>query len=170
MEPLTWGFIGTLIGTIVGASASIFTTYINAKNSSKIQENIHNYTRKEKFREFQRNNYLKLQDTIHKSIRLITLLHLEDLKNYRRTGEWQKTLLNSENDHNSLIAIRDLSIQTERVENEKLRKKLKDLRKKLTQVNNTECKIESENIMFELADNDINQIMEEIGTELRNYY
>src|SRR5690606_15398929 len=124
----TWGFIGTLIGTVVGASASIFTTYINAKNSSKIQKEIQNYTRNEKFRNFQRSNYLKLQDTIPRSIRLITLLHFEDLKNYKRTGEWQKTLLNSENDHNLMIAIRHLSIQTERVENETLRKKLKKLR------------------------------------------
>lgn len=52
MEPLTWGFIGTLIGAIVGASASIFTTYINARNSSKIQENIEALKEKKYFEDF----------------------------------------------------------------------------------------------------------------------
>ena len=65
MEPLTWAFIGTILGTIVGASSSIITTVITAKNSSKIQRELDKYTREENFREFQRNNYLKLQDQIN---------------------------------------------------------------------------------------------------------
>ena len=32
MESLTWGFIGTIIGAIVGAGSSIATTIINSNN------------------------------------------------------------------------------------------------------------------------------------------
>lgn len=171
MEPLTWAFIGTLIGTIIGASTSIFTTYINVRSSARIQEKINKYTRDENFREFQRNNYLELQDTIHKSIRYVSLINLEDLKNYKKTGKWQNSfLLNPENDINSMISIRDLSFKTERVENESLRNKLKKLIEKLKKVNNTSSELESKIILFELASNDINEIMEEIGIELRKTF
>ena len=64
MNPESWGFIGTLIGAIVGASASILTTKINSKNAIKIQEEIERNTRKERFRNFQRDNILELQETL----------------------------------------------------------------------------------------------------------
>ncbi|OXA93799.1 hypothetical protein [Flavobacterium hercynium] len=61
MDPLTWGFIGTLIGTVVGASATILTTIINTRNVSRKQNKLEIYKRQEIFREFQRDNYLKIQ-------------------------------------------------------------------------------------------------------------
>ena len=170
MEPLTWAIIGTFVGTIVGASASILTTYLNVQNSSKIQEKIEHYKRQEISREFQRNNYLEIQNTVHKSLRLATLLHFEDLKNYKKTGEWQKSLLNSENDYNLMISIRDLSMLSERVENIELRKELKSLINKISKLNNTSSKSESDEIIFELAPDKIDFIMEKIGTELRKNY
>ena len=85
MEPLTWGFIGTLVGTLVGAAASIITTHINARNAIKIQNDLENYKRQEIFREFQRDNYLKLQETFLKALRLVSLLHLEEIKKYKKT-------------------------------------------------------------------------------------
>jgi len=170
MEPLTWGFIGTLVGTIVGASASIVTTIINARNSSKIQIDLEKYKRQGIFREFQRDNYLKLQETFHKTLRLVALLHLEEIKNYNESGKWQKTKLNSENDRNLMIAFRDLSLYEERIQNDQLREELKSLRKKMSNVFLTSSKSESDEIMFDLMKNDFDRIMTNLGTELRNNY
>jgi len=170
MNPVTWGFIGTLIGTIVGASASIITTIIIARNSTKNQNNLEKYKRQENFREFQRDNYLKLQETFPKVLRLAGLLHLEDIKNYDENGEWQKSLLNSENDNNLMIELRDLSIYLERIQNENLREELKKFRNKISSVSRTSNKSESNDIMADLVKNDYDRIMTNLGTELRNNY
>ena len=170
MEPLTWGFIGTLVGTVVGASASIITKIINARNSSKIQNDLEKYKREEIFREFQRDNYLKLQEIFHKALRLVSLLHLEEIKSFNETGKWQKTQLNSESDKNLMIALRDLSFYEERIENDPLREELKSLRKKISSVSRTSNKSESDNIMLDLMKNDFDRIMTNLGTELRKNY
>ncbi|MFI2743380.1 hypothetical protein ACG2LH_11620 [Zhouia sp. PK063] len=170
MEPLTWGFIGTLVGTVVGASASIITTHINARNSIKIQNDLENYKRQEIFREFQRDNYLKLQETFHKALRLVSLLHLEDIKKYKETGKWQQTILNSENDKNLMIALRDLSFYEERIESDQLRNEFKGLRKKISSVSRTSSQDESDAIMMDLMKNDFDRIMTDLGTELRKNY
>ena len=170
MEPLTWGFIGTLVGTVVGASASIITTIINARNSSKIQNDLEKYKRQETFREFQRDNYLKLQEIFHKALRLVSLLHVEEIKNFNETGKWQKTILNSENDRNLMIALRDLSFYEERIENDQLREELKSLRKKISSVSRTSSKSESDKIMLDLMKNDFDRIMTNLGIELRKNY
>lgn len=87
MDPLTWGFIGTLIGTVVGASASIFTTIINARTVSKNQNKLEIYKREEIFREFQRDNYLKIQESTYKAHRLVSLLHVQDMQNLKDSGQ-----------------------------------------------------------------------------------
>ncbi len=87
MDPLTWGFIGTIIGAMVGASASIITTLINVQNSIKNQTNLEKYKRQEVFREFQRNNYLKIQEIFPSALRFAFKLHSIDVKNYYKNGE-----------------------------------------------------------------------------------
>lgn len=169
MDPLTWGFVGTLIGTIVGASASIFTTIINTINSNKNLSDLEKFKRLEFFREFQRNNYLKLQEILFKAIRLVAILNLEDIKNYTITGEWQKSKLDSESDMDLMITLRDLSIYSERIQSEDMREELKNIKFKMTRVLMTSNKDESDKYMIDLA-NEFENIMTRIGTELRKNY
>lgn len=170
MNPLTWGFLGTLIGTIVGASASILTTLINSRNHSKNIRNLEIYKRQEIFREFQRDNYLKIQETIYKTFRLATLLHLEDIENLKKTGMWQKSLLNSKNDNGLMIALKDLSIYLERIQNDDAREELRTLIEKISSTSKTSSKTESEAIMFDIATNHFDKTMANLGIELRKNY
>jgi hypothetical protein len=170
MNPLIWGLIGTIIGSIVGASASIITTIINARNSNRNQSNIEKYKRQEIFREFQRDNYLKLQEVFNDAYRLVTLLYLEDFENYKKNGEWQKELLNPENDVNFLIVFRNISIYLERIENNELREELKNLVKKMKSTSMTSSLSESEAILLDLAKNDFDKAIASLGKELRNNY
>ncbi|CAM1366433.1 conserved hypothetical protein [Tenacibaculum litoreum] len=170
MEPATWGFIGTIVGTIVGALASIYTTYLNGKNTASIQNKSETFKREELFREFQRDNYLKLQEIIPKIIRLINLLLLEDKENYQKTREWQKASVNSENDNNLMNQLRELSIYTERVDNTDLREELKKIKTKAGKVLMTSSWSESDLIMSDLIKNDYDRIMENLGIELRKNY
>ena len=63
--------ISGFIVTLIGASVSIFTTYLNNRNSVNIQMGNESFKRAELFREFQRDNLLKLQEKMSASMRLV---------------------------------------------------------------------------------------------------
>ncbi len=128
MSPESWGFIGTLVGAFVGASVSILTTKLNSSNAIQIQKNMDESLRKERYREFQRNNLLELQENLTLGIRLITRVHLEDLNNFKKTNSWRTSLLPDELDRDVGNFFRELSIKTERVDNNELRAEIINLR------------------------------------------
>lgn len=135
MEPLTWAFIGTIIGTAVGAAASIFTTMITASNSRKLQESAASIERSEKAREFQRNNLLELQEALSVGMRLTWRAHLFDTKQPQKSNESDRTaLLPEELNQQIFNSNRQLSILTERVINDQLRESIRDLRESMTKV------------------------------------
>lgn len=169
MDPLTWGFIGTLIGTVVGASASIVTTIINSRNVSKNQNKLEIYKRQEIFREFQRDNYLKIQENIYKALGIINLMHIQGMQKLDDTGEWHEESPNSENYNELMAVIRDLMMYLERIENEKLRGEIRVILGKMTTVSSTSGWRQSIDLLAQItfAANDAMKIL---GTELRNNY
>lgn len=169
MDPLTWGFIGTLIGTVVGASASIFTTIINARTVSKNQNKLEIYKRQEIFREFQRDNYLKIQESTYKANRLVTLLHVQDMQNLKDSGQWQQGILNAENSNELLHTVEDLTMYLERIQNEKVREEIRNLTGKMFKVSDTFDLKQSNELLAEI-NLDISKAMKILGTELRNNY
>lgn len=135
MEPSTWAFIGTVIGTIVGASASIVTTMITAANARKLQQGAASLERSEKAREFQKNNLLELQVASSVGMRLTARAHLFDTKQFHKGRETGRTALLPEDLNQELHnSNRELSIFTERVVNDPLRESIKHLRQKMTEV------------------------------------
>lgn len=169
MDPLTWGFIGTLIGTVVGASASILTTIINTRNVSRNQNKIEIYKRQEIFREFQRDNYLKIQEDIYKALAIINLMHIQGLKNFEDTGKWHDESPNSENYNELMAVLRDLMMYLERIENEKLRGEVRVILGKMTTVSSTSGWRESIDLLAQITFA-VNDVMKILGTELRNNY
>jgi hypothetical protein len=169
MNSAIWAFIGTFIGAILVTVSSVITTLISTRNSTKNHTILEKYKRDELFREFQRNNYLELQDILSKTLRLVSLFFLEDIKNHKITGEWQKSLVDNELDTNLMISFRDLSILSERVQNDNLRAKLKQVIMKMGKVSKTESLFESKKMMTEL-NNDFGNIMNDLGIELRKSY
>jgi hypothetical protein len=169
MDPLTWGFIGTLVGTVVGASASILTTIINTKNVSRNQNRLEIYKRQEIFREFQRHNYLKIQESTYKAHRLVSLLYVEDLQNLKDSGQWQQGILNAENSNELLFTVQDVMMYLERIQNEKVREEIRNLTGKILRVSHTSDLKESNQLLTEIQ-LDISSAMKILGTELRNNY
>lgn len=127
MISLISGFIGTLIG----ASVSIFTTYLNNRNSVNIQMGNESFKRAELFREFQRDNLLKLQEIMSASMRLVGRAHFEDLKSFKETNNWQSNLLDPDLDKDINESFRELSINAERIDNNELRNEVKRLKEQM---------------------------------------
>lgn len=86
MEPAIWGFVGTLIG----AAASIITTVITSRNQVQLQKEYDLLERQERAQVFQRENLLKIQDTLQDALRFYGQAYLEFLKVYRRDGKWEE--------------------------------------------------------------------------------
>lgn len=169
MNPESWGFIGTLVGAAVGATASILTTRINSKNAVRIQQDLEQNKRNERFREFQRDNLIKLQDEIANCINLMVKAHIEDLEYFKNNNDWQSTALSEELNKQLTQAIRQFSIIIERIDDDRLRGKLYDFRKSINK------SLVSKNYDKSLSNiNDIsksfNGLMQEIGEELRKNY
>jgi gas vesicle protein len=169
MDSITLGFIGTLIGTIVGVSASIITTVINNKNAIRIQDKIEKNNREERFSQFQRDNFFQLQEKLTYAMRLIAKAYVEDLKNFKETNNWISSNLTPDLNNEIADCFREISILIERIGDEKLRIEIALFRRKMT-----ECLIAQS---FESANEEMAELtrmfdekMPKLGTALRNNY
>ncbi len=170
MEPVTWGFIGAIVGTIVGASASIITTLITGRYSRKLQQDAISHERSERAREFQRNNLLELQDVLSSHMRLVTRAHLEDIKSFRDSpNESQRPLLSDELDQELSLSNRRLTILTERVADDSLRESIKALSSEMFSVIIAKSESESNEAIQNLASM-FKNTMESLGFVLRASY
>ena len=169
MEPATWGFIGTLVGTIVGASASIFATYLNSRANVNIQKNTEKFKRAELFREFQRDNLLKLQDEFSVGMRLFGKAYLETTDYFKKYGSLQDFRLSNEVDVSLNSMSQNLVKLTERVDNQIVREKIIDIRKEMSSVVVSAFEFENHDYLKNLS-NKYEVLMTEIGIELRNNY
>lgn len=169
MEPASWGFIGTITGTIVGATASIYATYLNGKNIANNQKSTENFQREELFREFQRDNLLKLQDEFSVGMRLIGRTYVESLKNYKKNNDWNSFELSEEVNIGLGNTFGILLKLTERVSNDQLRKKIIEMRKDMSSFIVDVSVVENNGFLRKLSDK-FELLMIEIGIELRNNY
>ena len=169
MNPESWGFIGTLVGAIVGASASILTTKINSKNAIRIQEQTEKNARKERFRNFQRDNLLELQEVLSSTFRLITKAHWQDLKNYKNGTNWTESKLSPELDNEIADSFRELSINTERIDKDELRNEISKLRRKMTECLTADSYESGQGKLISLIEK-FDSVMPKSGKELRSNY
>ena len=168
MEPVTWGFIGTIVGTISGASASILTTVITERNLRHIKRDEALFAREEKAKEFQFSNLLKLQDVLSSTMRLIARAHMEDREHFRqRHSPSDVSMLSEELDNELLMSSKELSILSERIADDELRENIKLLRTKMTSVVVAES-AEDSGAAFKSLSYAFDESMAEIGMVLRN--
>jgi len=123
MEPAIWGFVGT----IIGAAASIITTVITNRNQFQLQKENDSLKRQERARAFQRDNLLKIQDTLQDALRFSGQAYLEFLKAYKKDGKWGKVYLPGELDESIRLTNSRFVVLVERVSDEALRSELKTL-------------------------------------------
>jgi gas vesicle protein len=169
MDAALWGFIGTLAGAVVGATASISTTAISSRNASRLQQNSNYLERIERARAFQRDNLLELQDTLQDCMRLMGRAHHEDVVAYRESGHWGKSMLSDEVNQNTLLSNRKLAMLTERVSDNELRSELKKFSNNSSNLLFAKSEIESDESL-KIASSEFSSIMEKLGEVLRKNY
>ncbi|MGE6780038.1 hypothetical protein ACQKFL_20565 [Vreelandella titanicae] len=170
MEPVTWGFIGTIVGTVAGASASILTTVIAERNRRSIRRDEATYAREERAREFQCKNLLKVQDVLSSTMRLVAKAHLEDMQHYsNRQTESDPAMLSGDLDNEIRLSNKKLSILSERIADDLLRENIKLLRAKMTAVLVAKNPAESEGAL-EILSYAFDESMAKIGIVLRNTF
>jgi hypothetical protein len=137
MDAGIWG----IIGVVIGAASSIVTTVMVARNDSR-----------ERSKEFQRNNLIKLQTSLTELMRLTArACHKDDV------------------DQESMIANENLSIITQRIADQSLRESVHSLHNKIGDV----VLLETEglnNEKFISAATLFNKVMLSVGVALRSLY
>jgi len=170
MNPELWGFLGAILGTIVGAGASIVTTIISGRHSRKLQEQSDSFLRKERARTFQRENLLEIQESLACYMRLIGRAHLEDAAFFRQNpGSTSRPRLSSELNEEILVSTRRLMLLTERIENDGIRNEIKNFRSSADKVFDAKSVSEGERILFG-STHTFQTLMSDIGTVLRRLY
>ena len=137
MDAGIWG----IIGVVIGAASSIVTTVMVARNDSR-----------ERSKEFQRNNLIKLQTSLTELMRLTARACRKD-----------------DVDQESMIANENLSIITQRIADQSLRESVHSLHKKMADV----VVLETEglnNEKFVSAATLFKKVMLSVGVALRSLY
>ena len=169
MEPATWGAIGALIGTVVGAAASVVTAYIATRHAASLQAADDQARRRDQGRAFQRNTLLALQEALSDLLRLETRCHLEDRHAFRSSGIWGKNSVGETLSEENRLARRWAMILKERVADDALRVALDGFCGQLTQVSLVDSEAEAVTL-FERNMRQATPMMEHIGRTLRAQY
>lgn len=165
MESAVWG----LIGTLVGAIASIATTWISSRNASFMQNSAAQLEREEQHRSFQRDTCVELQDALLDLLRLSTRAHLEEKKAFAQTGAWGKQELSDEVNVAERLAITRVVILKERVSDDALRSDISSLLERLTRLALARSRSEAADLEGTISLNGP-AVMEHIGQVLRGQF
>lgn len=165
MEAALWGFLGTL----VGAGASIATSWINNRDETVRQQQADSLERIERARAFQRDNLLKLQQTLQDAMRFCARVLHEDRIAFRQSGEWGKALLSEEVSEGSRENNAKLMALTERVANDAVRAAVKSLQARLATYHTARSEAQAESVFNDATDAYLS-LTERIGESLRSLY
>lgn len=165
MDAAAWGFIGTLLGAL----ASLGGTWLTARNANLLHTAALKIEKDEKFRIFQRDTLIALQDALHDLLRLIARGHHEDTLAFHKTGEWGKVFLSNEVSDGQMLARRHMLILVERIADNNLRLRVKQLNAALTDVSLART-LETANQQWDIASMQGLETLELIGEALRAQY
>lgn len=115
-----WG----LLGTAVGAAASIGTTWLTNAHAAKLESQKAREIRAETARAFQRQTLLELQEAVHILARKATESFLYDRVRHSEGNEWGSVPIPDELDASLMESFRTVGILNQRVSNEVLRNKV----------------------------------------------
>lgn len=165
VDAAAWG----LIGTIVGALASIATTRLSINSSNKLQQEKARAERQERANAFQRETLLELQEAVHDALRLAHRAYIEDCESLRNGVAWSKAMLSDELNENIRLASRKVSILVERIADDGVRLQVKTLMKIANQATLATCEADAR-VQLERCGSEANQVFETLGTSLRIHY
>ncbi|MYN25069.1 hypothetical protein [Duganella levis] len=169
MEPITWTFLGTLGGAVVGAVTSIATTTINSRNVASLQLVKVNDEREERRRTFQRETILEVQDCFYDLLRLATRLYLADLIAFKASQNWGLSKIDADLDEGFRLQNQKLSCLLERIFDEDLRNQLRSLHRNVSSIATANSREEAEAI-DQSSSAEFRQTMTALGAVLRSNY
>jgi hypothetical protein len=165
VDAAVWG----LLGTLVGALASMGTTWLAGRSSQALQQESAREERAERANSFQRQTLLELQEAIHDALRLIHRAHIEDRQARQSDQVWGRNVLSEEVDEGIRLAQRRVSILVERLESDDLRLQVKSLMSAATRVLLASNQNEANHLLIETTSIATNAL-EAIGSVLRRHY
>jgi hypothetical protein len=158
-----------LLGGLIGACASVGTTFLNTRHAINLQSSADAIERQEKARAFQRDNLLACQEQMQVVGRLTAKAFHEDAMALQSGIAWQKHRINPELDEDLTTSRRKLAMLIERVADDELRHELKSLSRLLYEVGGAASFQEAESALnTAMATNQ--ETMELLGTVLRKTY
>jgi hypothetical protein len=164
MESALWG----LVGTVVGAAASILTTTLTAWNAARLHRETHSTERLERSRAFQRETLLELQDTIQIAMRFVGQVFHAGAMDFKRTGKWGSEPISDEIDEGLRRANMRLTALIERVADDSLRAACRDVHSKMN-LHRPRGERDAA-AMFTDAVRASHEIMRQLGEALRKLY
>lgn len=165
MDSAVWG----LIGTLVGALASIGTTWLASRSSYHLQATTKEHERIERVNAFQRQNLLDLQEALHDTLRLTTQAHMEDLRAHQNGAEWGRNMLGEPVNEDFRLAQRRVAILTDRISIDSLRAKVKALMGLAADVLLSRSEIDALSRVQQCYTAGT-ETLESVGTALRSHY
>lgn len=165
MEAALWGFLGAL----VGAGASIATSWLNNHHELKRQQQANSLERIERARSFQRDNLLALQQTLQDGMRFLGRAHLEDERAFQQSGEWGKAMLPEDIAEGTREINAKLASLIQRVADDALRASIKSLHSQMTSCLSAGSR-EQALTALDNTSNSYNGLMEQLGQVLRALY
>ena len=165
MDSALWG----LLGTAVGAGASIVTAWLSSRSSHHLELAKRRDERVEQTREFQRRTILDLQDAVQDMLRAAGSAHHQDLLASRSGEEWGRNMLPADVNDGSLIALRKVRILLSRVADEEIRSRVKLLTVDVTRILLARTELDSFSNL-EKVTSQTEDLFEYMGNVLRRYY
>jgi len=165
MDSAVWG----LIGTVVGAMASICTTALTQYNATRLQRRANELERAERSRGFQRETILQLQDALLDSGRLATRAHMHDVSAFRLGQNWAEIRLPDDLDEAIRLGNKKLSILIERLNDDECRQRVVMFRLAMSRCTGAQSEAESNEGFVEMS-SQWEQLSPNLGQLLRAYY
>jgi hypothetical protein len=165
VDTALWGFLGT----IIGAGASIATSWISNRHELMRQKQSDSLGRVERARGFQRDNLLELQQILQDAMRFSARIMHEDTMAFRQGGKWGTTLLSEEISEGYRATTARLMALTVRVADDEVRDAINNLRDMLASCQFAKSKEQADLVHKGIAEA-YPPLMEDIGKTLRSLY
>lgn len=159
----------TIIGALVGASASILTTILTNRENIHLTSITLMEKRKQKAREFEFNNYVDLQNLLIENARKTTQAYYYIKQYYTDGHTWKEALLPDDLSEATMVSGQRLLLNESRIGDDNLRHMVGSFRKKQMDVTiEARTAPELENAMREYIDY-YSTLSEKVGNKVREF-
>lgn len=165
VNPAVWG----LLGAVVGALASVGTTWITNAHAAKLESQRAREVRAEIARAFQRQTLVDLQDALNTLARIALEHHRYDLSQLQEGAPWGESAPSMEMVDSLVDSFREVGKLSERVAHEPLRVAVLVYRDMLTDTLSADS-LEVANAMREKVREKFAEITVLLGEYLRSQY